>query len=45
MRVLDQTDATVRQADLTVVSNDRDAVVLARHGADPNRIVGFPRSA
>jgi glycosyltransferase involved in cell wall biosynthesis len=37
-----QTDATVRHADLTVVSNDRDAAVLARNGADPGRIAVMP---
>jgi len=41
-RVVAQTDATVRQADLTVVSNDRDAIALARNGADPDRIAVFP---
>ena len=41
-RVLDQTDATVRQADLTVVSNDRDATALVRNGAAPDRIAVFP---
>ena len=41
-RVVAQTDATVRQADLTVVSNDRDATALIRNGADPERIAVFP---
>ena len=41
-RVLDQTDATVRQADLTMVSNDRDATVLVSGGADPDRIAILP---
>jgi len=40
--VVAQTDATVRQADLTVVSNDRDATALARNGADPGRIAVLP---
>lgn len=35
-------DETVRQADLTVVSNDRDAAALAAHGADPARIAVHP---
>ena len=41
-RVVAQTDATVRQADLTVVCNDRDAIALARNGADPERIAVLP---
>jgi glycosyltransferase involved in cell wall biosynthesis len=40
--VVAQTDATVRQADLTVVSNDRDSIALARNGADPQRIAVLP---
>ncbi len=41
-RLVAQTDATVRQADLTVVCNDRDAIALARNGADPERIAVLP---
>ena len=41
-RVVAQTDATVRHADLTVVSNDRDAAALVRNGADADRIAVFP---
>jgi glycosyltransferase involved in cell wall biosynthesis len=37
-----QTDATVRHADLVIVSNDRDAAVLVRNGADPDRIAVLP---
>jgi glycosyltransferase involved in cell wall biosynthesis len=37
-----QTDTTVRHADLTVVSNDRDATALIGHGADPDRIAVSP---
>jgi glycosyltransferase involved in cell wall biosynthesis len=40
--VVAQVDATVRQADLTVVSNDRDAAALVRHGADPDRVAVLP---
>ena len=41
-RIVARADATVRQADLTVVSNDRDADALAGHGADPGRIAVLP---
>jgi glycosyltransferase involved in cell wall biosynthesis len=41
-RVVAQTDATVQQADLTVVSNDRDAAALVRNGADLDRIAVLP---
>lgn len=41
-RIVAQTDATVRHADLTVVSNDRDAAALVRNGADPSRIAVLP---
>jgi glycosyltransferase involved in cell wall biosynthesis len=41
-RVVALTDATVRQADVTTVSNDRDAIALARHGAALDRIVVSP---
>ena len=41
-RIVDQTDATVRHADLTVVSNDRDADALVNNGADRNRIAILP---
>ncbi len=41
-RVVAQTDATVRHADLTIVSNDRDAAALVRNGADPDRIAVLP---
>ena len=41
-RVVAQTDATVRHADLTIVSNDRDAAALVRNGADPDRIALLP---
>ena len=41
-RVVAQTDATVRHADLTIVSNDRDADALVRNGADPDRIAVLP---
>jgi glycosyltransferase involved in cell wall biosynthesis len=41
-RLVSQTDETVRQADLTVVCNDRDAIALARNGADPERIAVLP---
>jgi glycosyltransferase involved in cell wall biosynthesis len=41
-RVVALTDATVRQADVTAVSNDRDAIALARHGAEPDSIVISP---
>ena len=37
-----QTDTTVRHADLTVVSNDRDAAALVRNGADTGRIAVLP---
>ena len=40
--VVSQTDATVRQADVTVVCNDRDAIALAGNGADPDRIAVLP---
>lgn len=41
-RTVAQVDATVRHADLTVVSNDRDAAALIRNGADPDRITVLP---
>jgi glycosyltransferase involved in cell wall biosynthesis len=41
-RVEAQTDVTVRNADLTVVSNDRDAAALVRNGADAERIAVLP---
>jgi len=41
-RIVGQTDATVRHADLTVVSNDRDADALVNNGADRNRIAILP---
>jgi len=41
-KVVSQSDATVRQADLTVVSNDRDATALVSNGANPDRIAVFP---
>jgi glycosyltransferase involved in cell wall biosynthesis len=41
-QVVAQTDTTVRQADLTAVGNDRDAIALVRHGAEPTRIVVSP---
>jgi glycosyltransferase involved in cell wall biosynthesis len=41
-RAVAQTGATVRQADLTAVSNGRDAIALAFHGAEPTRIVVSP---
>ena len=41
-RIVGQTDATVRHADLTIVSNDRDAAALVRNGADPDRIAVLP---
>ena len=41
-RVVAQTDATVRHADLTIVSNDRDAAALVRNVADPDRIAVLP---
>jgi len=41
-RKVAQTDATVRHADLTVVSNDRDAAALVRNGADADRIAVLP---
>ena len=40
--IIAQTDATVRNADLTVVSNDRDAATLVSHGADLDRIAILP---
>src|SRR5262249_54148454 len=41
-RMVAQTDATVRHADLTIVSNDRDAAALVRNGANPDRIAVLP---
>lgn len=41
-RLVAQTDATVRHADLSVVSNNRDAAALVRNGADPDRIAVLP---
>jgi glycosyltransferase involved in cell wall biosynthesis len=41
-RVVAQTDMTVRHADLTVVSNDRDAAAIIRNGADPDQIAVLP---
>ena len=41
-RIVAQTDATVRHADLTIVSNDRDAAALVKNGADPDRIAVMP---
>jgi glycosyltransferase involved in cell wall biosynthesis len=41
-RIVSQTDATVRHADLTIVSNDRDAAALVRNGANPDRIAVVP---
>lgn len=41
-RMVAQTDVTVRNADLTVVSNDRDAAALVRNGADLERIAVLP---
>jgi glycosyltransferase involved in cell wall biosynthesis len=41
-RIVDQTDETVRHADLTIVSNDRDAAALVKNGADPDRIAVLP---
>jgi glycosyltransferase involved in cell wall biosynthesis len=40
--IVNQTDVTVREADLTIVSNDRDAAALVKNGADPDRIAVFP---
>jgi hypothetical protein len=40
--LIDRTNRTVREADMTVVSNDRDAGALLRDGADPNRLAVFP---
>jgi glycosyltransferase involved in cell wall biosynthesis len=40
--IVGQTDATVRHADLVIVSNDRDAAALIRNGADPDRIAVLP---
>jgi glycosyltransferase involved in cell wall biosynthesis len=41
-RTVAQADTTVRHADLTVVSNDRDAAALVRNGADAGRIAVLP---
>jgi glycosyltransferase involved in cell wall biosynthesis len=40
--LIDRANRTVREADLTVVSNDRDAAVLVQDGADPTRLAVFP---
>ncbi len=39
---IDRANRTAREADLTMVSNDRDAAVLIRDGANPDRLTIFP---